>query len=153
MITPSFILALIIGYFLVLIMISYFTGKEDTNAGFFTANRNAPWYVVAFGMVGASLSGVTFISVPGWVDSSQFNYFQVVLGYGVGYFVVAYVLLPVYYNNNLTSIYEYLAKRLGGVQCIITEVYVHSFHLKQLGVLLGQRVFRFCKNSDQGIVV
>ena len=75
MITPSFILALIIGYFLVLIIISYFTGKEDTNAGFFTANRNAPWYVVAFGMVGASLSGVTFISVPGWVDSSQFNYF------------------------------------------------------------------------------
>ena len=80
MITPSFILALIVGYFVVLVGISYLTGRQDTNANFFTANRNSPWYVVAFGMVGASLSGVTFISVPGWIEASQFHYFQVVLG-------------------------------------------------------------------------
>ena len=148
MITPSFILALIIGYFLILIAISYFTGKEDTNAGFFTANRNAPWYVVAFGMVGASLSGVTFISVPGWVDSSQFNYFQVVLGYGVGYFVVAYVLLPIYYTNNVTSIYEYLAKRLGrnshkagALFFFISRVLGAAFRLFLVAIVLQQFIF------------
>lgn len=113
MITPLFILSLIIGYFLILIGIAYWTGKDDTNESFFTANRNSPWYLVAFGMVGASLSGVTFISVPGWVESSQFTYFQVVMGYLVGYFVVAFVLLPIYYKNHLTSIYEYLNTRFG----------------------------------------
>ena len=77
MITPSFILALILGYFAILVGISFVTGKEDTNVDFFTANRTSLWYIVAFGMVGASLSGVTFISVRGWVDASKFNYFQV----------------------------------------------------------------------------
>ena len=85
MITPLFILSLIIGYFFVLFSISYLFVKEDSNEVFFKANRNSPWYLVAFGMVGASLSGVTFISVPGWVDSSKFHYFQVVLGYLIGY--------------------------------------------------------------------
>ena len=113
MITPLFILSLIIGYFFVLFSISYLFVKEDSNEVFFKANRNSPWYLVAFGMVGASLSGVTFISVPGWVDSSKFHYFQVVLGYLIGYFVVAYLLLPLYYKNNVTSIYEYLLIRLG----------------------------------------
>ena len=113
MITPLFILSLIIGYFFVLFSISYLFVKEDSNEVFFKANRNSPWYLVAFGMVGASLSGVTFISVPGWVDSSKFYYFQVVLGYLIGYFVVAYLLLPLYYKNNVTSIYEYLLIRLG----------------------------------------
>lgn len=113
MITPLFIFCLIIGYFLVLISVSYLVVKEDSNEVFFKANRSSPWYLVAFGMVGASLSGVTFISVPGWIEGSQFTYFQVVLGYLVGYFVVAYVLLPVYYKNNLTSIYEYLNTRFG----------------------------------------
>ena len=84
MISPEFILALIVGYFLVLFTIARFTGKEDSNEVFFKANRNAPWYLVAFGMVGTSLSGVTFISVPGWVADSQFSYFQVVLGYLAG---------------------------------------------------------------------
>ena len=102
------ILTLLLGYFLVLVLISYFTGKNDSNIDFFKAGKQSPWYVVAFGMIGASLSGVTFISVPGWVEASQFSYFQVVLGYMVGYVVVAYVLLPVYYKLNLTSIYEYL---------------------------------------------
>jgi len=100
------ILLLIAGYFLILLLISYFTGKNDSNTDFFKAGQKSPWYLVAFGMVGASLSGVTFISVPGWVEASEFSYMQVVLGYLVGYFVVAFVLLPVYYRLNLTSIYE-----------------------------------------------
>ena len=95
------ILALLVSYFVVLVLISYLTGKNDSNQDFFKAGKQSPWYLVAFGMIGASLSGVTFISVPGWVEASQFSYFQVVLGYMVGYFVVAFVLLPVYYNLNL----------------------------------------------------
>ena len=109
------ILTLLLSYFLILILISYLTGKNDSNQDFFKAGKQSPWYLVAFGMIGASLSGVTFISVPGWVEASQFSYFQVVLGYMVGYFVVAFVLLPVYYKLNLTSIYEYLFHRFGAV--------------------------------------
>lgn len=110
---PLHILLLIISYFAVLVIISYFTGKEDSNNAFFKANKSAPWYLVAFGMIGASLSGVTFISVPGAVETKQFGYFQVVLGYFVGYLVIAYVLLPLYYKLNLTSIYTYLKDRFG----------------------------------------
>ena len=113
MISPLFILSLIICYFLILLVISFFTSKKDDNNTFFTANKSSPWYLVAFGMVGASLSGVTFISVPGWVGSSGFTYFQVVMGYLIGYFFVAFILLPVYYNYKLTSIYEYLKIRFG----------------------------------------
>ena len=87
-------------------------GKED-NQTFFIANRSAPWYLVAFGMIGASLSGVTFISVPGWVEDTGFSYFQMVLGYIVGYFVIGTVLLPIYYKYKLTSIYTYLFTRFG----------------------------------------
>lgn len=107
------IILLIAAYFGVLIIISYFTGEEDSNDAFFKANKSAPWYVVAFGMIGASLSGVTFISVPGWVETSQFSYMQVVLGYIVGYLVIGTVLLPLYYKLNLTSIYTYLETRFG----------------------------------------
>ncbi|WP_445736789.1 sodium:solute symporter [Mariniflexile sp.] len=107
------IILLIAAYFGVLILISYFTGKEDSNDAFFKANKSAPWYLVAFGMIGASLSGVTFISVPGWIETSQFSYMQVVLGYIVGYFVIGTVLLPLYYKLNLTSIYTYLEARFG----------------------------------------
>jgi len=107
------IILLIAGYFGILILISYVTGKEDTNDAFFKANKSAPWYLVAFGMIGASLSGVTFISVPGWIEASQFSYMQVVLGYIVGYFVIGTVLLPLYYRLNLTSIYTYLDERFG----------------------------------------
>ena len=110
---PSHILLLIFGYFLVLISISFFTGKNATNNSFFLADNKSPWYLVAFGMIGASLSGVTFISVPGAVASKQFGYFQVVLGYFVGYIVIAYVLLPLYYKLQLTSIYSYLKERFG----------------------------------------
>ncbi len=107
------ILLIIALYFLVLVIISLITGKEDTNEVFFRAKRQAPWYLVAFGMIGASLSGITFISVPGWVETQGFAYLQMVLGFVVGYFVIAYVLLPLYYRMNLTSIYQYLENRFG----------------------------------------
>jgi len=103
----------VIAYFGVLLSISFLTSENaDTNT-FFIASRKSPWYVVAFGMVGASLSGVTFISIPGAVLNTQFSYFQVVLGYLVGYFVIAMVLLPLYYRLNLISIYSYLEQRFG----------------------------------------
>ena len=113
--SPSSIIGLISLYFILLIFISYFTGKEDSNSAFFRANKSAPWYLVAFGMIGASLSGVTFISVPGAVETKQFGYLQVVFGYFFGYLVIAYVLLPLYYQLNLTSIYAYLDKRFGRI--------------------------------------
>ncbi|GGG53832.1 sodium:solute symporter [Bizionia arctica] len=107
------IILLILSYFGVLILISYFTGKKSSNDAFFKGNKESPWFVVAFGMIGASLSGVTFISVPGWIEASQFSYMQVVLGYIVGYLVIGTVLLPLYYKLNLTSIYTYLEERFG----------------------------------------
>ncbi len=110
---PLHILLLIGAYFGVLLLISYFTGKNSGNDAFFKANKQSPWYIVAFGMIGASLSGVTFISVPGWVEASQFSYMQVVLGYILGYLVIGTVLLPLYYKLNLTSIYTYLQERFG----------------------------------------
>lgn len=108
-----FTLSIVFGYFLVLSLVSYFSGKGAVNETFFKADRSSKWYVVAFGMIGASLSGITFISVPGQVLINQFSYFQVVLGYIVGYLVIAFVLLPVYYKMNLTSIYTYLENRYG----------------------------------------
>jgi len=112
--SPSSILIIILGYFGLLIFISrWVSKKEEGNEAFFKANRNAPWYLVAFGMIGASLSGVTFISVPGKVETSQFVYFQLVLGYIIGYFVIGTVLLPLYYRLQLTSIYSYLEDRFG----------------------------------------
>lgn len=110
---PLHILFLIIGYFSVLIFISYLTGKSANNATFFKADNSSPWYLVAFGMIGASLSGVTFISVPGWVETQSMSYMQMVLGYIVGYAVIGLVLLPLYYRLNLTSIYTYLEDRFG----------------------------------------
>lgn len=110
---PIHIILLIFGYFSVLILISYFTGKSANNATFFKANNASPWYLVAFGMIGASLSGVTFISVPGWVEAQSMSYMQMVLGYILGYAVIGLVLLPLYYRLNLTSIYTYLQGRFG----------------------------------------
>jgi len=111
--SPTLILSIIAAYFLVLVLISYFTGKSDSNSSFFIGDKSSPWYVVAFGMIGASLSGVTFISVPGWVATSEFSYMQMVLGYLLGYLVIATVLMPMYYRMNLTSIYGYLKERFG----------------------------------------
>ncbi|MBL0316110.1 MAG: sodium:solute symporter [Flavobacteriales bacterium] len=111
--SPTIIITVLLAYFAVLFLISHYTSKNATNQSFFQANKSAPWMLVAFGMVGTSLSGVTFISVPGTVGASHFYYFQVVLGYFIGYFIVAYVLLPLYYRYNLTSIYTYLQHRFG----------------------------------------
>jgi Na+/proline symporter len=110
---PLHILFLIVGYFSVLILISFITGRKATNDTFFKANNSSPWYLVAFGMIGASLSGVTFISVPGWVENQSMSYMQMVFGYIVGYAVIGLVLLPLYYQLNLTSIYTYLEDRFG----------------------------------------
>ncbi len=144
----SIIISIIAIYFLTLYIISYLTGKDDSNNVFFKAGRDSKWYVVAFGMVGASLSGVTFISVPGWIESSQFSYLQVVFGYFVGYLIVSYVLLPVYYKLNLTSIYEYLDIRFGrsahltgAFYFFISRLLGASFRLFLVAIVLQQFVF------------
>ncbi|MFK5974677.1 MAG: sodium:solute symporter [Flavobacteriaceae bacterium] len=146
--TATHILLLIGAYFLLLVIISYFTGKNDSNADFFKAGKQSPWYLVAFGMIGASLSGVTFISVPGWVAASEFSYMQVVFGYLAGYFVIAYVLLPIYYKLNVTSIYEYLNQRfgvtsykVGAISFFISRVLGASFRLFLVAIVLQQFVF------------
>lgn len=146
--TASHILLLIGAYFAVLLIISYFTGKNDSNEDFFKAGKQSPWYLVAFGMVGASLSGVTFISVPGWVDASQFSYLQVVFGYFLGYLITAYVLLPIYYKQNVTSIYEYLDHRfgfvsykVGAISFFISRVLGAAFRLFLVAIVLQQFVF------------
>lgn len=108
-----FILVIILLYFLVLISISHLTSRGAKNDAFFTGNRSSKWYLVSFGMIGASLSGITFISVPGMVGAEGFSYMQMVIGYMIGYAVIAFVLLPLYYRLNLTSIYSYLGQRYG----------------------------------------
>ncbi len=112
---PAVLLFIIVAYFSVLLGIAFYTSRHSTNDSFFIGNRNSKWWLVAFGMIGTSLSGMTFISVPGKVGASGFQYFQVVIGYWLGYFVVAFVLLPLYYRLHLTSIYTYLDRRLGNV--------------------------------------
>jgi SSS family transporter len=142
------IILLIAVYFGVLILISYLTGKEDTNEAFFKANKSAPWYLVAFGMIGASLSGVTFISVPGAVEARQFGYLQVVFGYFFGYLIIAYVLLPIYYKLNLTSIYTYLRDRFGNtsyktgsIAFLISRIVGASFRLFLVAKVLQLLIF------------
>ncbi|GAA0872049.1 sodium:solute symporter [Gangjinia marincola] len=142
------IILLILGYFSILILISFLTNKGGSNADFFTAKRQSPWYVVAFGMIGASLSGVTFISVPGWIEASQFSYFQVVLGYILGYAVIGLILLPLYYRLNLTSIYTYLQQRFGDYTYktgasffLLSRVVGASFRLYLVAIVLQSLVF------------
>ncbi|AEA42364.1 sodium:solute symporter [Fluviicola taffensis] len=113
--SPWVIAIVLIAYFAILMLISFLTSKNATSDSFFTGNKQSPWYLVAFGMIGASLSGVTFISVPGKVASEGMAYFQIVLGYVIGYIVIAQVLMPLYYRLNVTSIYQYLATRFGVV--------------------------------------
>jgi Na+/proline symporter len=134
--SPTILITIISLYFLILLGISYFTSKDDSNAIFFKANKKSPWYVVSFGMIGASLSGVTFISVPGWVESTQFSYMQIVIGYFLGYVVIAYVLIPLYYKLNITSIYEYLKQRFGDTSYktgafffLISRILIASFRM------------------------
>ena len=144
----SHILLLIIGYFLILIIISFITNRGGSNSDFFKAGKQSPWYLVAFGMIGASLSGVTFISVPGWVEVSKFSYFQVVLGYIVGYAVIGLILLPLYYKMNLTSIYTYLEVRFGknsyktGASFfLLSRIIGASFRLYIVAIVLQTMIF------------
>jgi Na+/proline symporter len=109
--TSGLIVTILVVYFLALILISILTSKGATSDTFFTANRQSPWYLVAFGMIGSSLSGITFVSVPGSVGATGFAYFQVVLGYIIGYWVIITVLMPLYYRLQLVSIYTYLEQR------------------------------------------
>jgi len=148
MLSPEIILITVLSYFAILTLVSYITGREDNNKVFFKANKSSNWLIVAFGMVGASLSGVTFISVPGWVEDTQFTYFQVVLGYLVGYLFVATILLPIYYRLGLTSIYEYLDQRfgknsylVGSVFFLISRVLGASFRLFLVAIVLQEFVF------------
>ncbi len=111
--TPSLLLFCFLGYTFLLFLITFITARKANNEGFYIGNKRSPWFVVAYGMIGASMSGVTFMSVPGWVGASQFSYFMVVVGYLFGYIIIANVLLPLYYRLNLTSIYTYLEQRFG----------------------------------------
>jgi len=108
---PTLLLAIFIFYIFVLFLAAYLTSRKANNESYFLSNRKAPWYLVAYGMIGTSLTGVTFVSVPGLVGTTGFTYLMVVLGYILGYIVIAFVLLPTYYKNNVTSIYEYLKNR------------------------------------------
>lgn len=110
---PTLILLTIVAYFVVLFGISYVTGRKANNQSFFVGNRKSSWYVVAFAMIGSAISGVTFVSVPGMVATSNFAYMQMVLGFTVGQIIIALVLIPLFYRMNLTSIYEYLENRFG----------------------------------------
>jgi len=111
--SPALLFTFVIGYFMLLLLVAWLTSRNSNNESFFIGNRSSNWMLVAFGMIGTSLSGVTFVSVPGGVGSGNFYYFQVVLGYLLGYAVIAFVLIPLYYRMNLTSIYTYLEKRFG----------------------------------------
>ena len=111
--TPFAVIITIAAYFLVLFGVSHLAGRKADNAGFFIGNRKSSWYVVAFAMIGSSISGVTFMSVPGMVDPKAFSYMQMVLGFFVGQIIISFVLIPLFYKINLFSIYEYLDKRFG----------------------------------------
>lgn len=150
--SPTVLLSFIIGYFLMLIIVSYLTSKKKSdNATFFIANRSSKWYLVAFGMIGTALSGVTFISVPGEVGNmagSQFRYFQFVLGNAVGYFIVAGILLPLYYKMHLISIYEVIERTLGKVShktaaaiFLISRTIGSAFRLYLVAIVLQRFIF------------
>lgn len=113
--SPSLLLTVVIIYFFGLLGAAWYSGRNSNNESFFIGNRNSNWLMVAFGMIGTSMTGVTFLSVPGTVGLNHFEYFQVVIGYFLGYFVVAFVLLPLYYRLQLTSIYDYLGQRFGSI--------------------------------------
>ena len=149
--TPNLILGIIAGYFLVLMAVSYFTGRNTDNVNFFLAGRNSPWGLVAIGMIGATLSGVTLISVPGAVGgdgaNQAFSYMQMVFGYLLGYIVIAQVLLPLYYRMNLTSIYSYLGDRLGfysyktgAAYFLLSRIIGASFRLYLVSIVLDSFV-------------
>ena len=147
--SPGVLLSFIVGYFTVLIAVSYFTSRKSSdNSTFFIANRNSRWYLVAFGMIGTALSGVTFISVPGAVGNGSFGYFQFIMGNAVGFVLIATVLLPLYYRMNLISIYTYLEKRLGywsyksgSMIFLISRTIGSAFRLYLVGIVLQKFIF------------
>lgn len=147
--TPAILLSFLLGYFALLIGVAYFTSRNSSdNASFFIANRSSKWYLVAFGMIGTALSGVTFISVPGAVGKSEFGYFQFVLGNAFGFIIIATVLLPLYYRMNLISIYTYLERRLGphsyksgAVIFLISRTIGSSFRLYLVAIVLQKFIF------------
>ena len=146
--TPSILLLVTIGYFVLLAFIAKKTAKQATNLDFYNGSKQSPWYIVAFGMVGATLSGATFISVPGWVHNTQFSYLQMVMGYTVGYAIIMYVLLPMYYKRNLISIYGYLNQRFGisshktGASFfIVSRIIGASFRLYLVTMVLHDFIF------------
>jgi Na+/proline symporter len=145
---PYVAVVILVGYFSLLMFISWFTSRKADNQTFFTANRKSPWYLVAFGMVGATISGVTFISVPGEVGNSAFSYLQFVLGNVVGYWLVASVLIPMYYKLQLVSIYSFLDQRLGKYSYktgsfffIISKLIGASFRLYLVASVLQIAIF------------
>lgn len=147
--TPAILLSFLLGYFALLVGVAYFTSRNSSdNASFFIANRNSKWYLVAFGMIGTALSGVTFISVPGAVGKSEFGYFQFILGNAVGFIIIATILLPLYYRMNLISIYTYLEKRLGprsyksgAVIFLISRTIGSAFRLYLVAIVLQKFIF------------
>ena len=151
--SPFAILSLIVVYFGLLFIISYYVSRKDSgNEAFFKANKNSKWYLVAFGMIGTALSGVTFISVPGEVGNPdlQFKYFQFVLGNAIGFLIIAKVLLPLYYRMNLTSIYGYIEQRLGTVSYktaasifLISRTIGSAFRLYLVVIVLQRYVFDY----------
>ena len=147
--TPGILLLFLVVYFGILLSVAHFTSRKSAdNTAFFVANRNAKWYMVAFGMIGTALSGVTFISVPGAVGNANFGYFQFILGNAVGFIVIAYVLLPLYYRMNLTSIYTYLEERLGhrsyktgAMIFLISRTIGSAFRLYLVAIILQRFIF------------
>ena len=111
--TPAIIIATITAYFVLLFLVSYISGRKADNAGFFVGNRKSPWYIVAIATIGAPISGVTFVSVPGMVQEKGFSYMQMVLGFIVGQLIIAFILVPLFYRMNLVSVYQYLEDRFG----------------------------------------
>ena len=170
-----YILLTIVIYFSLLLMISYWTNRKTDNDAFFRGNRQSPWYIVSFGMIGASLSGVTFVSVPGMVRQIDMTYMQTCMGFFVGYLIIAHVLLPLYYKLNLTSIYSYLNERIGRrsyrtgasffllskmigaaarlyLVCLILQEYVfQSFHVPFAITVIGIVVLIWLYTRQSGI--
>lgn len=146
---PALLFSFVVGYFILLLVIAYLTSRKSTdNETFFIANRNSKWYLVAFGMIGTSISGVTFISVPGMVNSDAFSYFQFVLGNAVGYVIIALVLMPLYYRLRLTSIYTYLEHRFGfwsyktgAFFFLVSRVIGSAFRLFLVAIVLQHFIF------------
>lgn len=154
--SPIVLLSFLVVYFGILLGVAYFTSRKTAdNATFFVANRNAKWYMVAFGMIGVALSGVTFISVPGDIgnappglEPNNFSYFQFVLGNAIGFVIIAYVLLPLYYRMQLTSIYTYLEERLGyksyksgAMIFLISRTIGSAFRLYLVAIVLQRYIF------------